>query len=912
MNIDDFNLKYEYDDCYSEEKIKLKLNLNKIDEKICNDQKKYDDNREEIDGLSSFGEDLENKQYYLFENQKLMHRINENKKMKDQPYFGRMKLESDKEEMDIYIGEKSIDDINNKAIVYDWRAPVTSLFYANQLNYKYKEYNYKVSLKRKILIKKSTLVHCNDTYSNNKKNNEITDEFLKKILLEKKSNDKFVDIIKTIQTKQNEIIREDISKNVIVEGIAGSGKTVIILHRISYLLFNNPDISESSFLFIAPNNIFKDKLSELNKKLQIDKINIKTIQEYYLSKLNMFFVNRDKNRSLEFSEIIDDNYADSEYFINKYSKNNFDNIMNYFKNLYQIKLDDVLQIKKISTYNKGECLYDNIKNIRATIKEDLDKIISMENKIKKFYKSDKLYGNELSKAELIFKYLNCDKVSFSLINIEENEDFNKIINNKIKLKLGNVEFESLLNLSINYRNLEHEIKIKEIEFCDFLVQNSLYKNDFIEGKTMSTLNKKIKSDYDKNIENLNKNKIEIEKFEKIIKKSNNKIYSFFNSKKISNAYDKKEKNCNSVNMLSERIKNFENAIKLSSQITKLNKKNEKFEKEIKALDDSVKSYHLLIDLLNVYNKFELELKKNNNNLYITINDFDNLSMNIYKYIYSAIGNDINSDVIDINDYLVKMTDQLKTIDFLKKEKLLLVIEHLDNLLNPSFIFDNYENYMKMYDKKAMNKYYIKKTKSINRADAYILLRLISEIGYVNNSNYKYVYIDESQDYNDNEIKVINCLENNPILNIYGDVGQNIYQNVHERKNFAELEKILEKKFDKYKLNENYRNTTDVVNYCNKKLDKNIIAIGNKGKKVVENKFSSIEKVISDINNLDYVVITNEENFIKRLNKEGINCYTVIQSKGLEFKNVAVIDINLDDNSRYVAYTRTLNDLIVYK
>ena len=105
------------------------------------------------------------------------------------------------------------------------------------------------------------------------------------ILREKKNVSGFTDIVKTIQKKQNDIIRADINKNIICQGVAGSGKTAIIVHRLSNLLYNNPNIPAERYLFIAPNSNFKSELSNLNKKLKIDKIKLSTLYEYYIEKI---------------------------------------------------------------------------------------------------------------------------------------------------------------------------------------------------------------------------------------------------------------------------------------------------------------------------------------------------------------------------------------------------------------------------------------------------------------------------------------------------------------------------------------------------------------------------------------------------------------------------------------------------
>lgn len=268
-------------------------------------------------------------------------------------HFGRMDLtlneDNHTENLVMYIGEKSINKgIEN--LVYDWRSPVGNLYYmSNQEDYKYKDTIYNLNLKRQIDINNSKINNIYDTFVRGR-NLNVTDDFLMKVLNNKKNRNEFVDIIKTIQSNQNSIIRDELNTNSIVQGVAGSGKTVVLLHRLSYLLYNYPEMDRNKLLFITPSTIFKSKLSNINRSLSLTTIKMITMEDYYLEKINYYLPSIKINRvekdnfkidMLEFIYSKDyPNYLQS--FIKDYTKKSdikliMDNIFKDLKNKFNLK-----------------------------------------------------------------------------------------------------------------------------------------------------------------------------------------------------------------------------------------------------------------------------------------------------------------------------------------------------------------------------------------------------------------------------------------------------------------------------------------------------------------------------------------------------------------------------------------------
>ncbi|WP_138205362.1 HelD family protein [Haloimpatiens lingqiaonensis] len=178
------------------------------------------------------------------------------------PYFGRVDfLDKEFDEEDkIYVGRFGFTrEEDYEPVVVDWRAPIASLFYAGKLGETdYSAPSGKVPVdilnKRQYVIKHENLVGMFDSSI------DIKDEILQ-MVLSKNAEEKLKDIIMTIQKEQDEIIRESKDKTVVVDGVAGSGKTTIALHRVAYLLYNYRKSLQDKVVIFGPNNVFMEYIS---------------------------------------------------------------------------------------------------------------------------------------------------------------------------------------------------------------------------------------------------------------------------------------------------------------------------------------------------------------------------------------------------------------------------------------------------------------------------------------------------------------------------------------------------------------------------------------------------------------------------------------------------------------------------
>ncbi|WP_261302731.1 RNA polymerase recycling motor HelD [Paenibacillus andongensis] len=206
----------------------------------------------------------------------------------DAPYFSRIdfKERGEQEREKIYIGLTSfIDAKTDEILIYDWRAPIASLFYdypPGPATYRTPEMDVsgELMLKRQYIIKAGVLQDVFDTGIS------IGDEMLQQ-MLSRSADEKMHSIVTTIQREQNQIIRDDRHKVLVVQGAAGSGKTSVALQRIAYLLYKyRTTLSADNMILFSPNSLFSDYVSHVLPELGEATMQQTTFQDYLTHKLS--------------------------------------------------------------------------------------------------------------------------------------------------------------------------------------------------------------------------------------------------------------------------------------------------------------------------------------------------------------------------------------------------------------------------------------------------------------------------------------------------------------------------------------------------------------------------------------------------------------------------------------------------
>ena len=204
-------------------------------------------------------------------------------KARKKPYFGRIDFydEDSKKDEALYIGRGGISKNIIDKVVIDWRAPVASVYYENAVGpceytvQNEKTYAIDLLMKRTYEIENDTLKDFYD--SDVVANDELLTKYLAK-------NKKAVlgEIIATIQKEQNEIIRKSPKQNVIVQGSAGSGKTTVAMHRISYILYNyDKEFLPEDFYIIGSNRILLNYITSVLPDLDVYGIRQMTMEQLF-------------------------------------------------------------------------------------------------------------------------------------------------------------------------------------------------------------------------------------------------------------------------------------------------------------------------------------------------------------------------------------------------------------------------------------------------------------------------------------------------------------------------------------------------------------------------------------------------------------------------------------------------------
>lgn len=202
-------------------------------------------------------------------------------KQKKNPYFTRVDFVYDGEQTaeKIYIGSFSFSTKEERLLIYDWRAPIASIFYDYDLGKAHFQTpagtaSGDIQRKRQIKFKDGTIDYVVES------DTTVFDEVLQNELQQQKGG-QMSTIISTIQKEQNQVIRDNRSKDMIIQGVAGSGKTSIALHRIAFLLYHFRNrITSDQVMILSPNRTFSRFIAQVLPELGEDPVTEWTIDQF--------------------------------------------------------------------------------------------------------------------------------------------------------------------------------------------------------------------------------------------------------------------------------------------------------------------------------------------------------------------------------------------------------------------------------------------------------------------------------------------------------------------------------------------------------------------------------------------------------------------------------------------------------
>jgi len=387
---------------------------------------------------------------------------------KDSPYFARIdfKENNELESKKYYLGKVGLVDDDANQYIVDWRAPIANLYYDSALGeseYHTKKETFKgnLSLKRVFSIKNSELESFMDV-------NTTSDDDLLKPYLGVNADSKIKNIVSSIQQEQNNIIRDALHKNIIVQGVAGSGKTTVMLHRISYLAYNEKDLYKpNQYLVISPNNLFTDYMSAILPDLEVDEVKQITLE----------------NLTLEFL-----NLKSKLNIIPRSKTSTYDYISNYKASKKYKELLDIYLLKITNNLFRKNLTKDEITIITNNeLKEIFDKYDKEPLKIKIEKTINAIYKYSQDEANIIIKRIN---LQFdNLIKNETDIEKRKTLIRK-SYEIKNVLVKDIKDIIKNYFI---EFKFNTLEIYKDFVKTIEYEELVVN--TLSNLNKR-KVDFD--------------------------------------------------------------------------------------------------------------------------------------------------------------------------------------------------------------------------------------------------------------------------------------------------------------------------------------------------------------------------------------------------------------------------------
>ena len=740
-------------------------------------------------------------------------------------YFSRMDfVDKQGKTKTYYISKTSLEALDT----VDWRSEIGALYY-NVTNSTYGDS--KICLKRKFDISHDKLINYYDSFFSKDGNEDFTDGFLLEILRKKKYESRITDIIKTIQYEQNLIIRSKSFVNILVLGCAGSGKTMILLHRLSFLKFYSRKMNYSKVKIITPNEDFAESFKELQRDLELYDIKMMTLSGYFYNVLfNLHYVENKQNEL-------------SEYLIN----------------------GDLL--REIYSQNTLSIMFNEFKNNVNTTYSILDKVF-----------------NFIDSKSIKFKYNQIIDCKYSITDHLMN--LRRKINEIIKSIISDISIYSKAINNINNKNLCSSFDCKtsdSILIVKKMNDLSFFNDQLSVFEKMTFSPKKFIEIY----ESIVSEKVKTEKQIKDSLSYLSKLNTSLENLKIKN------------NELDESIINIQKKVaSINDEIAKLKFYN------------IIKKIRLNNDINNLSEK-ENSLRKELNKNSKSISDYSN-SINNNKNNFNRLQNEL----VCINSNIIKLQEIYHDLEvLLKPEKQLFdidnILEEYNSLKKTETLVEELSDLTKWYDNNFINKYINPKLKEnkfrlidqSNKYSFYYMFLLYLILTYKNEefNEDELLCIDEFQDISLMELDLIKEINSNVVLNLYGDFNQRLLSKG------TESEEQFEKHYEIFHLKNNYRNTNQITSFYNNKLNKNDNEVGVDGPDV--STISLIDFYKRQFKEEDVLICKSDDLKLFK-GKSKLKIFIVEDTKGLEYNTVYVYDKNMNDNEKYIAYSRALYQLII--
>lgn len=882
-------------------------------------------------------EDVQNKQYLMSQRASSKALAEKFRSYQPSPYFGRLDLDCEVgdeiETTTYYIGKEGITD-SADVIVADWRSPIGNLIHVkNQKKFNVNGVEYLLALRRSLDIRNGQLVSCYTEYDGEtvSLDGDVVDPFLLTVLKDKRRHNRLTDIIRTIQGNQNEIIRKPRSESFVVQGCAGSGKTMILLHRLSYLKFNNRTMSLGNVKIITPNKFFDAHINDLSVELGLISIERFSVEEYYA-----YLIKKYSSKVPVDVEVQSEKILSADLLADIYSLQYLNDAISHYHEYWEQVLAALQESRLRDYFNKFGLSYLNtslhtsatvslleqaLHQMASVIAETEKKRTTTVQRLETVVSEISAIQGELNSSKVLLANLKGQTVSRVELEIAAVED--SIQRSDEKSDTLRAEQDDLQN---RRRQLEGELRqataVRNMfsgnasdfsDFDQFILRNDA-ASQIIQRELSDVIRQiaELESTYQKapvyNFGKRNTLRKQIaEKKSQFAHDATTLVTTLCSNaeKKVSELRSTSEDLNHEINATSESIREEEKIIR--NQRTRLSALTECLEvlnsSEMPDTQSTLtqSTHKVCAQILKSYEEQRLAVSR--------------ISRRLASYETTKA--DLEREQIQLDQSSYSKEDATYIADCTRVLKKLQFSEVTRNVMFKDLL-SQYRLHKQKYQKtNYRHKVYLK----LLYCSLYFA-RIMSPDTFLN--------IDEAQDISVAEYHLLRMvLGEKCVFNLYGDINQSVYS----YKGITDWEDISDITGGNiYVLNENYRNTLQITDFCNKEFGAEVYPIGISGEDVVESDTTAAVKWILDIKktNPDFRVAIIHRHGLKAIQEclrsllaeENVSWYSVDDkklsvlsvetAKGLEFEAVVAIVDQMSNNEKYISYTRALDQLAVVR
>lgn len=863
------------------------------------------------------------------------------RKIRHNPYGVRLDYLNEKthEIVTLYIGEQKIED-KKGAHVLGWNNTfqqilecdedgrttlsrnvsdssqgihLESLFHNDKDEFKCKGITYKLQLRRTYMFDNYERgINYEEVY-NVQEDGDITDPLLRKVLESKRRQGEMTSIVYSIQSEQREIMYQPLEKNIVVQGCAGSGKTMILMHRISALLSDVAGLDAESVVILTPNEVFTESIDSLSATLEISKVGRESVDAFYKELIWNYLPDR----------VVEDELRDEAklYTVDTlqkaYMEQTFEKILKEEDTCIQanreeieadfLKIESLLKRNKIKQPQKKDEFKDYLESSQktladlqkklgeqtASIKTEEEKIKNDEKRVRESRKAAQEAENgilmlmlkvldevEERKNKCILKNkelkAECEKITLSLQKNTAARDAKSYIDvsgsvNLVDLALSGEE--NLMELARSYQKTQSEITLLEVE------KNKLNPND-------------IRGQFEIEEKLLQSRRALLDLYEKVPKPSD--TITIAEETKCKEEIEQKQR----------EIKQNESCIKAcDSCITVIRETKGRNWPDLKQAE----GHEILDDLTKEYQTARETIR-----------------------VQTGRAENISKEIEKSQQTLAKLKEQQVSNE--EREALKQLNDKLQSCTAESIIDESMRRACEMAGIKP---------DVVCRIQLLFLLQLC--YGYFQKqvpNKIKLLCVDEAQDVSMLEIQLLRKILGEKIYwNLYGDYMQvsTAYKGQPEK---AKLWEPIESQLNAelYTMDINYRNAQEIVEYCNAEFDMKITPMGLHGEKVIpkskgvcwnefieclencKEKYTAAIIVNNSAKFEEYkhrfkmlgraYEIDSEDLLVGAVGDGKIALLDIKSAKGMEFRYVFVDKEGMTPNELYIAYTRAMETLFV--